>query len=206
MNDFPKQNTGVIEGARPSDYVAGSLPYEVRLETGDWRPYLVTEEHQYSDNIDTMACVSFSLNNSLEIQTKFLTGQETNFSDRFLAKLSGTTPEGNYLWKVADTARNGLVTEDLWPAPANYTWNTYYTDIPQDVISKAQKLDISYEWIPTDAASLKHHLKQAPIQIVIPLPYPNHAVVLVHLDGNTAYYFDTYPQYLKTMDVSKISL
>lgn len=206
MNDFPKENLGVIEGVRPTDFVAGALPYEERLPSGDWRPYLVKEEHQYSDNIDTMACVSFSLNNSLEIQNKFLTGEEVNFSDRFLAKMSNTTPQGNWLNVVADTARNiGLVTEDLWPAPPNYTWNSYYSSIPQEVINKAQKFDISYEWIPTDLASLTKHLKQAPLQIVVPVPYPNHAVVLVHLEGETAYYFDTYSPHLKTMNFTYIS-
>ncbi len=205
MNDFPKDNTGLLEGIRPSDWLAGSIPYEVRQSDGDWRGFLPVEEHQYSENTDTMACVSFSANNSMEIQYKQQTGSDINFSDRFLAKMSGTTPQGNYLNKVADTIRNiGLVLENEWPAPAHYTWDSYYAPIPQEVINKAQKLDIAYEWVPADPTSLKYHLKHAPIQITIPLPYPNHAVVLVHLDGNTAYYFDTYAPYLKTMDVSKI--
>jgi hypothetical protein len=204
MNDFPDKNLGVIEGRSPEDWIAGTIPHEIRNESGDWRPFLPKEEKQYSDNTDTMACVSFSANNSMEIQTKFQTGQEVNFSDRFLAKMSGTTHEGNYLNKVADTIRNvGLVLENEWTA-SNYTWDSYYAPIPQDVINKAQKLDVAYEWIPASPDSLHFNLKHAPIQITIPKPYPNHAVVLVHLDGDTAYYFDTYPPYLKTMDVSKI--
>ncbi len=205
--DIPKVNTGVIEGSgTKSLYIAGTIPYEVRLQSGDWRPYLVKEEHQYSNNTDTMGCVSFSCNNDLEIQTKFLTGQEVNYSDRFLAKMSGTTPDGNWLDKVADTARNvGLVKESEWPAPANYTWSQYYASIPQEVINKAVKPDIAYEVIGADKTSLLYHLKQAPIQITIPAPHPNHAVVLVAIEGNTAYYFDTYIPALKTIDVSKIS-
>jgi hypothetical protein len=205
---IPKENTGVIEGSATKDlWLAGRIPYEVRNQSGDWRPFLVKEEKQYSANVDTMGCVSFSCNNALEIQTKFLTGQEVNYSDRFLAKMSGTTHDGNYCDKVADTARNiGLVKEEEWPTVGNYNWDQYYSPIPQEVINKAVKLGIQYEGVyPLDAATLSYHLKQAPLQITIPAPHPNHAVVLVHISGNTAYYFDTYSPYLKTISVSAIS-
>jgi hypothetical protein len=205
--DIPQSNTGVIEGSgTKSLYVAGTIPYEVRLESGDWRPYVPTGEKQYSKYADFMACVSFSDTNSLETQGKFLTGVEPNWSDRFLAKMSGTTHEGNYLDKVADTVRNiGLVKEEEWPTVGDLTWDQYYASIPQDVINKAQKLDVAYEAVSTEKFSLNYHLKQAPIQITIPEPHPNHAVLLAHLDGDTAYYFDSYAPYLKTINVSKIS-
>jgi hypothetical protein len=204
--DVPKENTGYIEGSGTKNlYVAGTIPYEVRLQSGDWRPYLVKEEKQYSQNVDTMGCVSFSCNNSLEIQSK-QQGNDVNFSDRFLAKMSGTTPQGNYLDKVADTARKvGLVKEEEYPAPGNYTWASYYSEVPQKVINKAIKLDIAYESITPVETELAYHLKQCPIQIVIPQPHPNHAVVLVHVENGLAYYFDTYSPYLKTISVSKIS-
>lgn len=206
MEDIPKQNTGVLEGSgTKSLYLGGTIPYEVRLQSGDWRPYLVKEEKQYSQNVDTMGCVSFSLNNDLEIQNKFL-GREINFSDRFLAKMANTTPQGQYLDIVANTARNiGSVKEDEWPEPANYNWNTYYAPIPQDVINKAVKQPILYEETGHDKANLLYQLKQCPIQITIPEPHPNHAVVLVAIVGDTAYYFDTYPPYLKSISLSKIS-
>src|ERR1051325_3613684 len=102
--DIPQQNTGVLLGSGTKNlWAGGTIPYEIRLESGDWRPYLVKEEKQYSDNVDTMGCVSFSCANSIEIQYKFLTGEEINKSDRSLAKLSGTTPQGNRLDTVADT-------------------------------------------------------------------------------------------------------
>jgi hypothetical protein len=198
------KNLGVLIGKRPADFVGGTLPYIVRVPDGDWRPFLVKEEKQYSDNADTMGCVSFSANNSLEIQTKQQTGLEVNYSDRFLAKMSGTTHEGNYLYKVADTLRNGIVTEDQYPTPSSYTWDSYYAPISDDVIKKARKLDVAYEWVKSDKATLKHHLKHAPIQIIITKNNPNHAVVLVAIEGDTAYYFDTYPPYLKTINVSDI--
>ncbi len=152
-----------------------------------------------------MACATFSDLSSLEIQAKQQTGIEPNWSDRFIAKMSGTTPRGNYLDKVADTVRSiGLVREEDWPAPINYTWNSYYADIPQDVINKAIKVNIAYESIVPSETELLYHLKQCPIQIVIPNPNPNHAVVLVHIENGLAYYFDSYSPYLKTIAVNKI--
>src|SRR5688572_17774217 len=107
MNEDPNKNLGVLVGIRETDYVAGTIPYEVRVPLGDWRPYVPKEERQYSDNVETNGCVSFSMNNLLEMQHKQQTGQEVNFSDRALAKMSGTNPDqGNYLYKVADEVRN----------------------------------------------------------------------------------------------------
>src|SRR3990167_7048548 len=98
-------NRGVILGQRPDDFVGGTIPYEVRLPSGNWDAFLPSGEWQRSQPdpvkgyIDTMACVSFSALNSIETQIRFLTGQSINYSDRFTAKMSGTTPQGNWLYK-----------------------------------------------------------------------------------------------------------
>ncbi len=206
MNEFLEQNLGVLEGSGTKQlWLGGTIPYEVRLETGDWRPYLVKEEKQFSNNADTMGCVSFSLTNLLEIQNKFF-GIDVNFSDRFLAKMSDTTPQGNYLDKVAETARKiGLVLEEEYPTPDSYTWDSYYAPISAEIALKAVKQEIAYESISVDKESLLKHLKQCPLQITIPVPRPNHAVVLVAIEGDTAFYFDSYPTYLKTINIDKIS-
>jgi hypothetical protein len=121
-------NHGVIEGQRDTDYVGGTLPYEIRNPSGDWTPYLPPGEWQGNHIVDTKACVTFSALNSLEVQYKFLTGKERNFSDRFIATLSGTTPQGNHLYKVGDAIRKeGLVDESVWPTPENYSWDSYYS-------------------------------------------------------------------------------
>src|SRR5258708_12996 len=98
-------NHGIIEGQRPEDFVAGSftfIAWEERNPTGNWKPYLPAKEIQYGKE-DSQGCVSFSALNCLEIQEKFLTSKENNYSDRWTAKRSGTTHEGNYLYKVGDT-------------------------------------------------------------------------------------------------------
>lgn len=199
-------NHGVILGSGTKHlYVGGTIPYEVRLESGDWRPYAPVHEKQ-KDPLETMACVTFSFNNCLETQYKFF-GREINFSDRFLAKMSGTTQDGNYLDKVADTARKvGLVTEAQYPNnPKATTWAVYYREIPDDIKRQAIPQPIQYEGVDISLENLKKHLKQSPIQITIPAPHPNHAVTLVYIEGTTAYYLDHYNYQIKEIEVSKIS-
>lgn len=191
------QNFGVIEGKRDTDFVAGTLPYEERNPSGDWTSYLPPGEWQ-KGTVDTMACVTFSALNSIETQHKFLTGQERNFSDRFTARLSGTTPDGNYLWRVADCIRkDGLVDESDWPAPENFTWETYYQAPPIEVINKARlflnEWVVQYEWIDFTKESLIKHLKHAPIQVVL----PGHAVLGFFRNEDVLKYFDSYVPFIK---------
>lgn len=191
------KNFGVLEGKRETDFIAGTLPYEVRNESGDWINYLPPGEWQRG-TIDTMACVTFSALNCIETQYKFLTGEYRNFSDRFTAKMSDTQPEGNYLWKVADSIRkDGIVDESAWATPSSFTWNSYYSEIPQEVRDQAKKFleewDIAYEWVDTSKASLMTHLKHAPIQVVI----PGHAVMNFYTTGQIITFFDSYEPFIK---------
>jgi hypothetical protein len=203
---IPQVNTGFKEGSGTKQlWLGGSIPYEVKLESGDWRPFVPVGEKQRPNTVDVMACVTFSDMNSLETQNIQQTGKELNFSDRFIAKLSGTTHDGNYLDKVADTVRNlGVVMESDYAAPANFTWDSYYSEVPQDVLKKALKVNMAYEFCTGTADVLSYHLKQAPIQIVITKASPNHAVLLLAIKGSTAYYFDSYYPYIKSIDVSNV--
>lgn len=191
-------NDGVILGKRDSDYLGGTLPYEVRNPSGDWTPYLPPGEFQYSNKVDYMACVTFSALNSIEMQYKLITGQSLNFSDRFTAKMSGTLPEGNWLWKVGDSIRlDGIVEEQDWPTNPDYDWSQYYAEIPQAVKDKAklflQSWEVKYEFIDWGKSSLLYHLKHAPIQVVI----PGHAVVNIFNNQDIYRYFDSYQPFVK---------
>lgn len=203
---IPSHNTGVILGSGTENlWVGGTIPYEVRLESGDWRPLAPVHEKQ-KDPLETMACVTFSCLNTLELQYA-LFGEKVNFSDRFLAKMSGTTPNGNYLDRVADTARTiGLVDESVWAnQPKATTWAQYYAEIPQEIKNKAVKQAILYEGVTINVENLKKHLKQSPIQIVITSDNPRHAVTLVCIEGTDAYYLDHYNYQIKKMSVTKIA-
>jgi hypothetical protein len=205
MNDVPKVNTGFIPGSGTKAlWVGGTIPYEVKLQSGDWRPFIPTAEKQANPN-ETMACTTFATLNSLEIQEKQQTGIEPNWSDRFIAKLSGTTHQGNFSDNPPEAVRKyGLVKESDYPNPYGFNWGTFYAEIPQSVKDKAIAKDILYESIVPGESELRYHLKQCPPVIVIPEPNPNHEVCLVHIENGLAYYFDSYPPYLKTIAINKI--
>lgn len=203
------QNTGVLRGRQPTDYLIGALAFETRNQSGDWEPYAPTGERQKGRE-DSMSCVSFSAINSIEMQEKLLTGKQPNYSDRWIAKMSETTQQGNYLWKVADAIRKyGLVLEEDYPTPANYTWDEYHAAIPAqkkaELIEKGRawlaKWELAYEWLPVDAPTVRYHLKHAPVQIVI----PNHAIAQIRNVGDLARIFDSYSPYLKNKKQSQIT-
>ena len=195
----PTQNTGIIEGFRASDYAGGTLPYEVLMPDGNWTLYVPPGEWQLINAVDVMGCVSFSALNILETLYYFKTGQRINFSDRFTARMSGTTIDGNWLWKVADSIRkDGLVLENVWPAPINnMTWENYYATPPMEIVNMGKDFlkdwTISYEFIDITKESLMYHLRQSPIQVV----FPNHAVELVYTNEQLNRIFDTYAPFIK---------
>lgn len=214
----PGTNTGVIiKPIKPTDFYAGGESGSVKtvLElTGNYATWLPDEETQLRNTIDIFACVAFSALNNLEIifnykithkilsdsAIKFLTDNgyidpmtgKVNFSDRFTAKMSGTTKSGNSLGAVGDSivSNHGLVPEKIWPWPSEMTdamtpdekWNLYYQDIPASVQTMAKKfLDhfgMDYEWtvlqgITADpSGAIKNALKYGPVQIASMICYP----------------------------------
>lgn len=196
--DINIKNHGVLLGQRDSDYIGGTLPYEIVNPSGDWTAYLPDPEWQTTTKIDTMACVSFSALNCIETLIHFHTGQKKNFSDRFLAYMSGTTIHGNFLFKVADSIRkDGLILQEEWKTEPDMDWATYYAVPPIELINKAKNfLDewtVNYEFIDFNKESLIKHLKQSPIQVVI----PGHAVMLFTTTEQVYKYFDHYNPFQK---------
>jgi hypothetical protein len=205
INQFPNRNTGVIEGVRFTDWVAGKvsgIKYEVVNKTGDWRKFLPIGEYQGQPHFDyeTFSCTAYSNSSSSEIQLKFRTGYEFNWSDRAMNVLAGGTRSGNYLYKPADAARNiGRVLESEYPddlgSPAN--WAEFNKPLPPNL--HFYRWHEEYEWVGTDRVSLIYHLRQAPLIITIPNPNPIHAAVLVAIEDNNYFYWDSYAPFLKLM-------
>lgn len=195
-------NTGIlIRPPSPTDYIAGEETGIVYREiTNDWTPYLPDDEKQRLKKFDTSACVTFSAFNTIEAQINWLIRHELrkeqidkleelgfldgnyriNISDRFTAKMSGTTKQGNYQTNVADSIRkDGFVPEKDWKADDKMTWDEYYAEIPQEIKDKAKKVleifEIKYEWVikpdyqPHIKDILEFHVKQAPCQIAAPI-------------------------------------
>jgi hypothetical protein len=211
------ENHGVKLGRRYQDYIGGTLAHEVRIADGNWRPFLPPGEWQKfgdwsapgSVSFDSMACVTFSLLNCLETQEFFLTGKKVNYSDRWIAKMSNTTKDGNYLYLVADAVRKyGLVLESSWPVPATLTWDAYYaTPDPatmQKLLLEGQQWltthQFAYEWLTTSLNDILKHLKHTPLQVVI----PGHAIENFFEESEVVNYFDSYSPFEKQTTRGKL--
>lgn len=241
-NKLPPKGV-IIKPPSPTDFIAGGISgitYQEINPSGDWTAYLPSNEKQIATYFDTLACVSFSALNSIETQINFLIAAKLisveqitklnelgyldengkfNGSDRFTAKMSGTTKEGNYLQKVADSLRHdGILPEKDWTydmASNNnkFVWEDYYQEIPQELKDKAKKFlelfEIQYEWVSNDLETLKKQLKQAPLQVatgICPgwndikviqkcdLPV-SHATIIYNIASEINDY-DSYPPYL----------
>jgi len=154
------------------------------LPDKNWKRFRSKAEKQKREQRETMACVTFSAMNDLEELVNFylqddkdeskeianifkqftlVKNGEADFSDRYIAKLSGTTIRGNTQSKVANAIRHfGLVPENVW------RWNTdnYYANIPLHIISQGKELleyiEFKYEWVyPNEFNDVKIY---APIQ------------------------------------------
>lgn len=207
----PGVNTGVrLDPLSPTDWIAGGESGAKRtvLElSGQYDLSLPDEETQAIFSLDVLACVSFSALNDLEVlftyklahglfsqrQVDFLKAEgyidpltgKVNFSDRYTAKMSGTTKNGNSLEAVADSIRtlHGLVPEKEYKAPSTMAdetdpskrWDLYYSPVPQALIEKGQRFLkhflIQREWVvlsgitqnPIEA--IKTALQYGPVQI-----------------------------------------
>jgi len=205
-------NSGVIVDNQPTDYIAGvnsPIVYETRIPNGDWTPYAWNDEPQSSPEGDSMSCVTQSAINSIETQEFFMTGRKVNYSKRWIAKMSGTTRQGNYLNKVCDTIRKyGLVLDSNYPTPADFTFDQYYADINPDLLAKLtaegqiwlQKWGLAYEFLQVSDPNLDYHLKHAPIQVVI----PGHAICGIYSPDQLMTYLDSYAPWIKREQVADL--
>lgn len=103
-------------------------------------------DHQYSIGTpyaDADNCTEQALCHAIWMMTGF------RASPRALAWMVDVTPAGSEVSKAVDVAnKRGLIPYDLWPTPDNFTWDSYYEDIPQSVLDQA--VPVKIELIPTD--------------------------------------------------------
>ena len=198
----------VIDEPRPEDYKFGAVGDTPLNSSGDWTDYLPERELQ-NKGFETFACVTFSALNCLETLVIFKYDIPLNLSDRFTAKMSGTTNKGNSGYNVANSIRHdGFVDEPEYPFGGK-TFAEFYADIPQDIVDLAKEMadgyEVNYEWV--QQSEWKEALKFAPLQVYVgawPQPdedgiYPkssigiNHAVMLYKIDDEGYYYiYDHY--------------
>lgn len=177
----------------------------------DWEQWLPVVEYQNLYGFDTMACVTFSFLNCIETIWKFQGNPERNFSDRFLAKVSGTNRYGNTFDGVTDGARRkGLIDEARYPHNAN-SWNEYYKEITDDLLIEANKFlkeyEILDEYVRTYRVNdIKQALTESPLQVTVkyasgegnlnPTGEWNHAVTCYGYVENE--YWKIYDHYTQT--------
>lgn len=213
------KNTGALpEKVLPEQFVAGEqsgIDFEVRIPDGNWEVYLPKDEWQYKDGVETMSCVSFSALNCIEAQLNYLLSKNkiddktkqflygngyiedglVNLSDRFTAIKSGTTQQGNYLTKVADSIRHdGCIPEAHLPFIGS-TWAEYHDDSviteEMEALGKqfAEHFNIRYEWIVTSFNMWNDDMRD---QVFSQL---RHAPLQLAKDGHaTAYYLGVHKQ------------
>lgn len=226
MADQPIPNAVLDTGRTSSDYVGdaygSTLPYVIRNQSGDWRPFVPQNEKQWNGTgNDTWGCTVFAGLNGIETTIKFLTGNEENFSDPWGCKVTGTVPGfGNYVIAIHDVVHNmGIPLQSEWNVPENWTLTDFYRPVTQESKQQAKKfLDkkaYNYQWCTTDIPTLKKYLKMGPIVITVatcddwskgqPVPIcgkstQSHAVLLVHIDENDQpWIFDSYSPFIKKL-------
>lgn len=228
MDNLNSKNYGLLlEPLQPEDYVFGSaqsLSNKFKARTklrpdSDWRPWLPVEEPQ-APIYETNACASFGTNNALEILLRFQYDRTSDFSDRDVAKGSGTDPfAGNSPKRVADFIRtNWALFEQEWPANAAKNVFEFYADVPLELRQLAKgrgaEWDFGYEYVNTGSANIREALKYSPLGMSVPAwtadqdgkyfrpsgMNDNHWVAAVAINTlGEIVVFDTYAPYIKTM-------
>lgn len=215
----------ILEHPKPEDYVFGGETQvgaqSVLAPDGQWKSFLPLEERQQKRYVETMGCVSFSALNALEMLIKAKYHLDDNRSDRFTAKMSGTTRSGNGFTKVGDSIRkDGTVKEEIYPFPEEIkTWEEFYADVPSGIKSLGQQFlneyNIQYEWVPFNIGAVKEALKYAPLQVAVQAWFQrpnglfyspdgmthNHATLLIgYKEGEYWEVFDSYDPFIKRLE------
>jgi hypothetical protein len=158
-----------------------------KLVQSSWEEYSPRGERQRLHGFEPLSCTSYATCNALEMifnykldreltkhdrqwleEKGYLQNGEINFSDRFLAEMSNTTEDGNYIYKVAKTASTvGLVPEKDYPYPTNPTWAEYYKEISPELKEKGkeflERFTLGYAWTNNFEADIR----ESPIVVVV---------------------------------------
>lgn len=149
-------------------------------------------EVQNSNLADSDGCVSFSAVHIIESQEIQQYGSTIGYSERALAKLSGTTKNGNTVENVLNAINQyGLIPDSLWPTElgTQWTWDEFYKDIPSEIL--AQAVPVSVKLI----GGANYNLSPVWTQILLDGKFGHMVEGL-----NQTQFFDSYQAYLKTYD------
>lgn len=148
------KNFGLIDeerlGSLTSLYVDISKLPKIIDGANGWMFYSSEREIQKTRFIDLMDCTIESALNIYHIFMDLLGGwllptgspifPTNNLSQRFNAKMSGTSPSGNTTTAADNSIMNdGVCDESYWHRTADMDWNTYYASIPSTIKIQAKK-------------------------------------------------------------------
>lgn len=130
-----------------------------------------------------------------------------NFSEGFNTITNGTIPGvGNWLYIVADDGRtNGLIPNRLMPDDPSMPNDVYYDKrrVTQEMINLGREFllyfSLPWEWIGNHSNTVKYHLFQAPLQVVIPGHSIVEVAIIIKNMEDYAKVNDSYPPYLYEM-------
>lgn len=175
MNRSRERTYGLILPViHPEDYVQGGriqLAGEALVPNGQWDSFLPEDELQ-AHWVETQACATFGTLNCVEALERRVYGAAHDWSDRWLAKLSGTTKQGNDPHQVAETLRKkGCVNQLDWPYDKYInTWELFYQDIPFEMEVQGQvqfrgSYDFGHQYVRTDPESMMQALCASPLGV-----------------------------------------
>ena len=169
---------------KKEDYIfgGGQVPKEILQPDGDWSSFLPAKEFQNLNGVEPYACVTFTLLNCVETLIKRKYGLDRNYSDRFLAAISGTKEGGNSPQTVCEFLRKiGVVSQETWPfGPEITTFEAFYSPIPPKLQALASEFnaewDFLHDYVPTGHKDITEALKCSPLLISVSAWYENNGI------------------------------
>jgi hypothetical protein len=167
-----KSNFGFAGSGKVAEPKLGEVAtFEVLQKNGQYDPYLPEYEYQRFAWGDVMACVSYSLHNISETILKRKYNETWDFSDRFTAKMSGTTSSGNSMYAVIECFKKWFLSFLMWRNEVS-SWNDFYKEVPESLktiaLSNSKTFNVQYQWVePTSTENLKEALKYSPLWVAI---------------------------------------
>ena len=166
----------ILEEIIPNDHYIlggyGNIGAEIINSSRDWRNCIPAfHEVQNLNGIEPYACTVFGTLNAVETLKKYIYGVETDYSDRWLAKVAGISVQnrGGSPHTVAETLRNkGVVLEKDWSFDSLIkTVQEFYTDFPAKLYTLAlefiAEFDFGHDWVACTPKDLYDALQLSPL-------------------------------------------
>lgn len=205
------------------DYIFGSqinAGGRVLRPDGDWRAFLPKYENQKKNGFESSGCTIFHTLNPIEIifEEKFGINDE-DYSERFTATLSDTSPTGNSPKKVAQTIRHlGVIPEPMLPFDKKVKTFEDFSRAPitGSMYGVGKKWlnnwTLTHDIVPSSREAIMEALKFSPLGVSVYAwveengiyhkpdgVRDTHWTSLVYLDNDFYYVFDSYEPYIKKL-------